>query len=71
MNLLMRVSRKYDDHQDKDEGIEKEEDEDYRHRGKPHVRILGVQPEFCRKGCEVESPCQIGCGSFSVNMNHY
>ena len=32
MNLLMRVLRKYDDHQDKDEGIEKEEDEDYRHK---------------------------------------
>ena len=39
--------------------------------GKPHVRILGVQPEFCRKDGGVENPCQMGCGNPSVNMNHY
>ena len=39
--------------------------------GKPRVRILGVQPEFCCKGEGVESPCQMGCGSSLVNMNHY
>jgi len=27
--------------------------------GKPHVRILGVQPEFCRKGGGVKIRCQI------------
>ena len=39
--------------------------------GKPHVRIFSVQPEFCRKGGGVESPCQMGCGTSLVNMNHY
>ena len=39
--------------------------------GKPHVRILGVQPEFCRKGGGVETPCRMGCGNSSVNINHY
>ena len=39
--------------------------------GKPHVRIFNVQPEFCRKGGGVESPCQMGCGTSLVNMNHY
>ena len=43
----------------------------WRALGKPHVRIFSVQPEFCRKGGGVESPCQMGCGSYSVNMNHY
>ena len=39
---------------------------------KPHVMILGVQPAFFRKGeGGVESPCQMGCGSSFVNMNHY
>ena len=42
-----------------------------RQLGKPHVRILGVQPEFCRKGGGVETPCRMGCGNSSVNMNHY
>ena len=36
--------------------------------GKPHVRILGVQLEFCRKGWWVETPCQMGCGNSSLNM---
>ena len=36
--------------------------------GKPHVKILGVQLEFCRKGWWVETPCQMGCGNSSLNM---
>ena len=43
----------------------------YAYLGKPHVRILCVQPEFCRKGGGVEIRCQMDCGSSSVNMNHY
>ena len=39
--------------------------------GKTYVRILGVQPEFCRKGGGVETPCRMGCGNSSVNINHY
>ena len=45
--------------------------EKYSDLGKPHVRILGVQPEFSRKGRGVETPCRMGCGNSSVNMNHY
>ena len=42
------------------------------HSGKPNVRILYVQPAFCRKGGGgVKLPCQMGCGSSLVNMNHY
>ena len=39
--------------------------------GKPCVRKIHVQPEFCRKGGRVESPCQMGCGTSLVNKNHY
>ena len=45
----------------------------FSYKGKPHGRVLGVQPEFCRKGGGggFESPCQMGCGSSSVIMNPY
>ena len=39
-------------------------------KAKPLLRILAVQPEFCCKG-GVETPCQMGCGSSLVNINHY